>query len=308
VTNALSALQITNFQSLPKAEIDFPERGVVAIVGPSSLGKSAVIRALRLLVRNGSAPGLVRKGAATLGVTATFTDGQTITVHKGAKVSEFVVNGEKYAKTGVSAPEQVENFWKIPQPDGRELCFSGQHETPFLLAEPASAVAKVLGDLTNAALLMAAVQKANRLRQEALADERARAREAVEAQGELAAYHDLPARGSALDALEIALGAATRAQESYAVLHRLLDSGDKLVQFCEQAEATLQKTSDHSTYLDTAERLAAHIVAAERAMADVRKHATALKTAEARLQIFDEKIQTLITESGKCPLCGSETA
>lgn len=212
----LTLLEFKDFQSLRDTAISLAP-GLNVVVGPSSLGKSAAIRALKALVKNAPAPGLIRNGSKEFTVTALFSDGDCIDLTKGKNKSEFRVNGELFAKAGASSvPGAVEDLWNISDP---ELNFAGQHDKPFLLDVPASQVAHTLGELTNAAILMEAVQRANKLRTQSVADEKSRTREAEEAREELLTHAGLSAR----------IKAAQAARDAYTAVEQLVSQWQELV-------------------------------------------------------------------------------
>lgn len=314
--DTLKALSLKNFQSLADAEIELSP-GLNVIVGPSNLGKSAVLRALKALIRNAPSTGLVRDKAKEFKITATFEDGTAETLTKGAKKSQFEIHGASgevwsYAKAGAyDVPEEIKNLWKIPSPDGRELAFATQHEPPFLLAEPASAVAKVLGDLTNASALMEAVQKANKRRTEALTDAKARTREAEEAREEILSHKGITARGKALKAARDALSAVKTQIQNIAGLEILLDDKANVNSVFQKAKGTLIDTDKLLSRLSTVESAIIEVKALESLVSQRQKITTAydslvkagtnttLKRSEIETTIHD-----LMSDNGRCPLCG----
>lgn len=314
--DTLKTISLKNFQSLADAEIELSP-GLNVIVGPSNLGKSAVLRALKALVRNAPSTGLVRDKAKEFRITATFEDGTTETLTKGAKKSVFdldVPGAEdwSYAKAGAyDVPEEIKNLWKIPSPDGRELAFATQHETPFLLAEPASAVAKVLGDLTNASALMEAVQKANKRRTEALNDAKARTREAEEAREEILSHKGITARGKALKAAREALNAAKAQIQQMAELESLLEDKARIDEIFQKTKGALVDTDKLLSGLSMVESAIIEVKALESLVSQRQKTTTAydslvkaVTNATLKRSEIETTIHDLMSDNGYCPLCG----
>lgn len=311
----IQQLSFTNFQSLQDTKIDL-DPGLTVLVGPSNLGKSAALRAVKALVRNAPAPGLVREGSKEFRIGAVFADGTIETLTKGKNVSQYEIHtpdgkSAVYAKAGAyEAPEDITKLWGIAAPDDRELSFATQHESPFLLAEPASALAKVLGDLTNANMLMEAVAKANKLRTQALADEKARLREAEEAREELLSHAGINARDKALSIARDRLRAAHEAVARWENIVSLKQSYDNL-----------SATRDHQGQLHDTDpslesRLADGLAAVSRlrGLYKLRASHQELGTAkvsvqldagfaEDNLKLYTNQIDELMGET--CPLCGS---
>ena len=142
----LESIEIQDFQSIASAQLRLGRFTV--LVGPSSTGKSAVLRAIRLLARNGSGTSYVRVGCTKTKVTAHFSDA-AVSITRGTKVNEYEVlaDGEPktWAKCGTSTPDAVASVINI----GDES-LSTQHDPPYLLASTAGEVAVLLGELTGA--------------------------------------------------------------------------------------------------------------------------------------------------------------
>ena len=306
----LIGLDLINFQSHKDTKLAIAP-GYTVIVGASDVGKSAVIRALKMLVRNGAASGLVKQGAKSFEITARFADGQKESVIKGDRKSEFYLNDDLFAKAGVAPIDAITDLWALPQPDGRELCLTSQHDTPFLLAEPASAVAKVLGELTNAAMLMKAVQEANRLRLQATQEEQARTREASELMAELQTHSTFPKR----------LKATKAARELVDQLLLIQAKHDRMAKLCselEKCKSELENLSadvgsfdavEHAVQaaesaVERLERLKGLLVQLEQAQIGVVRAREIELRNEAQALHAEDEAHRLLEENGQCPLCG----
>lgn len=306
--NALTRVEVTDFQSLKKTEVQLGK--FTAIIGPSNTGKSALVRAIKALVYNAPAPGLVREGAKKFIAKATFSDDSSIQLTKGKATSEFLIeypNGEtiKHAKAGVKAPDEVSAHWALP-----DFTITSQHDAPFLLAEPASAVAKRLGELTNAAMLMEAVREANQRRTAALGDEKARLRECQETRDELETHRGLTTRTNAVTAARRALADAEAAQGRAVELERLLDTYQETAEALAWAIEEQGSTPDVTEAVSRAEtltkraavmeKLLAKYQAAERSLASATANATTATIARSQAE---QEIHNVMSEAGFCPLC-----
>lgn len=313
--DTLTKITLKNFQSFADSEVELSP-GFSAIVGPSNLGKSALIRAIKALARNAPAPGLVREGTKELSVSAEFASGTIEQLTKGAKKSVYDLtypDGRtiNHAKAGAnSVPDEVAELWQLPAPDGRELAFATQHEPPFLLAEPASAVAKVLGDLTNAAVLMQAVQEANKRRSVALADEKARTREVDETREELLTHKGLSARVKAVETSERALSVAKDAYYRFSTVTGLLSEFSGAKSRLERAEAVLRQASVTTDALTEATKAVHELQRLEQL---IGKYQTATLALDQAVEVaanatlakseLETKIHDLLSDAGICPLC-----
>ena len=92
---------IENFQSISKGELEFTQ-GINIIVGQSNSGKSAILRAIKGAVLNTSgSQKYIKNGTKGFKVGIEY-QGNSIEWSRTSKSPEYVINGEKYAKTGSS--------------------------------------------------------------------------------------------------------------------------------------------------------------------------------------------------------------
>lgn len=92
---------IENFQSISKGELEFTQ-GINIIVGQSNSGKSAILRAIKGAVLNTSgSQKYIKNGTKGFKVGIDY-QGNSIEWSRTSKSPEYVINGEKYAKTGSS--------------------------------------------------------------------------------------------------------------------------------------------------------------------------------------------------------------
>ena len=176
----LTSVEIESFQSLRKLSLKLGRFTVVT--GATGSGKSAVLRAIRLLAFNArgvtyitrgetSCKVLVRAASERLGGCAierhqargkdAYRLAQNVPVPKGG----YGVTGGKFTKLGGEVPPQVTELLELS-----ELNFAAQFDRPFLLDSSGGEVARVLGRLTNVTLLFDAAREANRRRLEVMGD------------------------------------------------------------------------------------------------------------------------------------------
>lgn len=155
----ITKVEVNDFQSVEKAEIELGQ--ITTIVGPSSTGKSALLRAVNMLFRNmSSVPVRAQSSSGTTTVSA-LVDDKTITAIRGKSLSTYKVNDIAYTKSGVSVPEKVQNILGLYQASP-DLHFSFQFDKPYLLDESGSIISQTLGTLTQASTLRGAAKEGNR--------------------------------------------------------------------------------------------------------------------------------------------------
>lgn len=149
----LNNLTIKDFQSHIDTSLELhPNYNV--ILGQSGCGKTAIIRALKLILYNKpNGTNFVRRpdGEAAHILLSSGTD--LIERKKGAKVNEYVVNGSTFNDFGTTIPEDV--LKRLPIQDvifdenlSFNIQFAEQFDAPFLLLESPANKAKFLNKLT----------------------------------------------------------------------------------------------------------------------------------------------------------------
>lgn len=145
----LEYLLIQNFQAHEKLRVDF-DPGITTIVGPSDVGKSAVLRALRWVCTN--EPGgdaFITHGAK--GATVRLAvDGHTITRRRspGGETNEYLLDDQAFKAFGRTVPEPIEKLLNLGP-----VCWQGQHDAPYWFAETAGEVSRQLNSIVNLGII-----------------------------------------------------------------------------------------------------------------------------------------------------------
>lgn len=175
----IERLTLENFQAHQETVLDFGA-GVNVIVGPSDAGKSAIIRALGLLVFNRPAgTQFIRHGTKESRVSLVM-DGTTVERVRGKSRNVYVVDGEEFKAPGRDVPPEVSQVLQF-----QEINFQGQHDAPFLLSETAGEVGRVLNGLVDLTVIDRTLSSLNsqktetRRRAEYLEEETKKKREAL---------------------------------------------------------------------------------------------------------------------------------
>lgn len=200
----INRLSIRNFQSLKSADLDLGTFTV--IVGPSSSGKSALIRAVRALASNVRGTGQITRGQKNLAITA-HTDTAVVTLERGERSGLYRLtdaHGEQiFTKLGAAVPGPVTAALRIePAIDTGSVNFAGQFDKPYLLDESGAVVARQLGELTNVSVIFEAVRAANRARANAASVLKTRRADLTLLTSRLADFTGLGDRLKALDEAE----------------------------------------------------------------------------------------------------------
>ncbi len=157
----ITSIDIQNFQSIRSANLTLGD--LTVIVGPSSSGKSAFLRAVRAVVSNIRGSDYVSRGSKTSSILVEFED-CSISLERGNGVGRYEVKvpgakAEAYTKLNGGVPEDVTNILKV----NPELCFAHQFDSPYLLTESGSMVARALGELSSVSTIFSAAREGRRL-------------------------------------------------------------------------------------------------------------------------------------------------
>ncbi len=181
----IEKLKLKNFQRHERLEIKLDPK-VTAITGPSDVGKSSVLRALRWLSMNRPmGVGYIREGCDDVQVSVKV-DGETRVQRRRDKTkNSYRIKQQgvswSYNAIGSDVPEDVGNVLNL----GAEN-FQGQHDPPFWFGLSGSEVAKALNKIVDlsaidevASLLATKIRK-NKTEVQIWTDQVDRAKEKVE--------------------------------------------------------------------------------------------------------------------------------
>lgn len=239
----MRSISLVDFQSHKDTALQLGP--LTVIVGSSSSGKSAVVRALRLVAQNARGTTYVRQGTKQARVTLGFGDEDapwSVTVTRGKSVSEYELRPPSldpmlFTKCSTSVPEHVTSSLGLGDPG---LWLAGQFDRPYLLDETGSAVATVLGRLTNVTMIYASVRECNRRASETRRRVTERASELERVDTDLLRFSDLPDRMAAGQAAELALEAASDLMSSRGRLATLGDEAQDAEQRAARARSAVR--------------------------------------------------------------------
>jgi len=123
----IKQLNIENTQSHKNSSLDF-DKGVNIIVGPSDSGKSAILRALRLLVWNRPLGDAIRSNWGGKTVIEMFTDDAHI-VRTKDKTDEYILGDQHFKAFRTDVPDEIQQALNLT-----EINLQQQLDAPFLLS------------------------------------------------------------------------------------------------------------------------------------------------------------------------------
>jgi DNA repair ATPase RecN len=238
----LSAIEIHNYQSLHHVELTL--KPLTVIVGPSSCGKSAFTRALKMLTSNQRGTSFITHGERQTTVKATTEKG-VVVLKRGDENSYVVIPSDPeeqqrtFTKLTGQVPEEVTTFLGIPAKD--PLNYADQFDKPYLLADTSGGeVARILGALTNVNVIFEGAREANRRRQADATTLKTRQADIAQLTERIAHYEDTTEQIEQLDRAEEFLRTAAAA-------HQQLDQLNTTIASLQQAAAAKKSAAQALT-------------------------------------------------------------
>lgn len=309
----LQSIKATNFQSLQNVEVEFGHFTV--IVGASSSGKSALTRAVKAVASNSLDSDYITRGAKVSAVSLK-TDVDTVTIEReqggssAYKIAKASGKESSFTSLNRQVPAEVTAALGIT-PDKKEVAsinFAGQFDTPYLLKEGSSAVARVLGELTNVSTIFSAVREASKRAKNASSLVNLRKKDQDKLLVDLPKYVKVAQEAKTVSEAENILEQCLELQAQIQDLTRLKDQLAK-------AQSALQTIKGIPELPDVAELLK---VQNNLSMfkATVRQLITARKTikqsvssiteAESAILLAENNLHDTLVKAGQCPTCNQK--
>jgi exonuclease SbcC len=236
----LERLILRNFQSHDKLVVDFDPK-VTVVVGPSDVGKSAIIRALRWVATN--KPGgdaFIKEGTKVTTVTLTV-DGHRIDRRRAIGGDNvYRLDEDELRAFGADVPAPVSDLLRMS-----EVNFQNQHDTPFWFAESSGEVSRRLNavvDLSTIDELQSSVTSKARQAKTVADLAEARLTELKQKKDTLKAIETTHEELKRVEALELNLSGI---RHEYEMLSEFLHALDK-------CRAAMQESSERSALLTAA--------------------------------------------------------
>lgn len=304
------SIRVQGFQSLYDVSLDLG--GFTVIVGPSSSGKSAFIRSVKAVTSNLRGSGFVSHGSPGMALTVQTTAGQTVTFEKGIGANGYRVGTEVFSKTAGNVPDSVTKALGVPPVVPGSTWFAGQFDGPYLISDPGSQVASVIGGLSGVGILRSAAKEGARRALATAADARAASASLERILNEVKAYADLPARREATQALEDRLAEVEAQADDAAVLAaavaQVRRGREALEQIPpevpEEIHARVAQVVAASEAIQRLEKAKAQVVSDSLARDAAQQ---AQQQAVAELARVSQQYREVLEQAGVCPTCGQTT-
>lgn len=139
----LEAIYIRDFQRHSKLKITL-DSSITTLIGPSDVGKSAVLRAIRWVCTNSpSGDSFIRDGAECVDVRL-VVDGKKILRRRGNGDNLYSLDDERFVAFGSSVPDSISCVVNVGGGN-----FQGQHDSVFWFSETAGGVSRRLNSVVD---------------------------------------------------------------------------------------------------------------------------------------------------------------
>lgn len=142
-------LLLEDFQTHQRLALEFSP-DITTIKGPTDIGKSAILRALRWVCLNdldGPAEAYIRDGAKSASVRIITGDKDEITREKG-RTNSYTLNEAEYKAVGSTVPDEIAGTLRLSP-----LNFQSQYAAPFWFAESAPEVSRQLNAVVDLSII-----------------------------------------------------------------------------------------------------------------------------------------------------------
>lgn len=311
-TAIIDRVEIRNWQSLRRIDCDLGRFTV--IVGASSSGKSAFMRAMRATASNVRGTNSITRGQKSCAITVRTGD-TVIALERGEGSGTYslVKDGHvtRYTKLAGGVPEQITDALRIaPVPTGgTSVNFAGQFDKPYLLDESGSNVARELGELTNVNIIFEAVRTANRKRTSLATALKQRETDLAALTARISDFADLPTRITAAGRAEHLLDQAVALSDKAARLRTDTDQLALAEQVLQRhqvpAVPDLNPLMQHKLRRDQLKTMTSALMAAQH---EATAAASAVAGLAEQLDDLNNELHELLVRAGRCPTCGQNTA
>lgn len=142
----LEKVVLTNFQKHKHFEAEFSP-GITCIVGPSDIGKSSLLRALRWVCLNQPRGDLTTVGERVCSVSVKV-DGREVVRQRDDSGNLYSLDGKQFRAFREEVPQEVLGFLKLS-----DVNYQGQHDSAFWVSLSSSELARRLNELVNLDLI-----------------------------------------------------------------------------------------------------------------------------------------------------------
>jgi predicted ATP-dependent endonuclease of OLD family len=306
----IDSIKTVNFQSLQDVDIEFGDFTV--IVGASSSGKSALTRAMKAVTSNSLDSDYITRGSKKSAVSLRTQD-TTVTIERelgGSSVYKIAKVGSKesrFARLNRQVPAEVtEALGMLPSTqEVASINFAGQFDTPYLLKEGSSSVARVLGELTNVSTIFAAVKEASRRVKSASSLLNLRKKDQQQLLEDLKKFTDIGNKAKSITLAEVIMAECLELEEQISILQRLLGqldrASERFVEIPVVPDLTdlLEAYKNFNDYKYLVRKLLTNKQAIFAASSQIKEFAEIVELEETKLHA------TLISE-GTCPTCNQQ--
>lgn len=192
----LERIHISDFQCHESLGIAFDPK-VTCLIGPSDIGKSAVLRAIRWAAFNRPLGDACVRDGTERSTVKLLVDGKTIRRRRGKGINLYELDKQRFVAFGNNVPEQIENLLNLSDAN-----VQGQHDPSFWFSLSPPEVARQLNQVVDLDVMDAVASRVAARVRSVGAEQGVVTKRLTEAQGELEGLSYVPEMEEEIEKLE----------------------------------------------------------------------------------------------------------
>lgn len=306
----IESIKAINFQSLQNVDIELGKFTV--IVGPSSSGKSALTRALKAVTSNQLNSDYITRGTKKSSVSLRTGD-TTVTIERELgdssvyKVASLGSQESRFARVNRQVPAEVTAALGIV-PSTQEVAsinFAGQFDTPYLLKEGASSVARVLGELTNVSTIFSAVKEASKRAKNSSTLVNLRKKDEQQLIQDLSKFINVGQSSKKISEAEILMAECTELARQVEILQGCVARAEDAVNALNSIKE-IPEPPDLGQVLQAQKQLIEYkqiLTTVALSQQQIKKSDSSIEDSETIIVSTEQELHNLLVKVGKCPTC-----
>jgi len=302
----IKSIEVKNFQSHKHSKLEF-DPGINVIVGRGQSGKTAILRALLLLVKNRpSGYRFHTHGEKNpTEVEVVFQAGEeerSIALVKAKNKSSYIIDHEQVLSGfGRSVPQEVEQIVNLSDTN-----IHGQLDKPFLITDTPGEVGKVISRITKLEQVDVWISKLTKRINESNYSVKLWKSELERDHEEVKEYDFLPELERELSKLEVMKEEWTSLRLQVANLFTLIDSCKKI----EEKKSSISYSPEAMDILDKTKKDIGELILIDRSIANLKEYirdqldiAEEIRRTKKAIIGREDEYASMLKELGCCPFC-----
>lgn len=291
----LESISLKDFQNHRKLVVEFSPT-ITTIVGESRSGKSALLRALRLVLFNRPSGTAYINHNANMARISLVVDGVKVIRKRAKDLNTYTINGKELHSFGQGVPQEIADLFNVSEHN-----FQRQHDPAFWLALSPGEVSKELNAVVNLDLIDRTLSNlGSQLRKATTAADLAKER-LDKTTKRLEALHWCEEAAVRIERIEKAESDVAELQGKVEALRSLISKVQKIKPLLEQSPPVVELSDllKQVRALQDEQRKMERLESLIKSVTEVED-----KLCSARIEAAKAQKKLSQMTAGKCPMCG----